>query len=178
MRIAAKSFRVILVKVACTRDKNYTCRLVVVTRPLLWDGGMAEDHGAPEAGQLPRAWTKDCRDRVAKERASNGTKERVHRASRLQCFSLGDDRSASGSGDVSLTIFIASLSCSKSLTSFTNRTFHFSGHPGFMAFERNGKFGRIQCQRSKESSSSSRGKRSIPLQDRESQSHPRELSVN
>ena len=27
---------------------------VVVTRPLSRDGGMAEDHGAPEAEQLPR----------------------------------------------------------------------------------------------------------------------------
>ena len=32
--------------------------VVVVTRPLSRDGGMAEDHGAPEAGQLPRAWTR------------------------------------------------------------------------------------------------------------------------
>ena len=24
---------------------------------------MAEDHGAPEAGQLPRVWTRGCRDR-------------------------------------------------------------------------------------------------------------------
>ena len=32
---------------------------------------MAEDHGASEAGQLPKAWTRDCkeRERVAKERA-------------------------------------------------------------------------------------------------------------
>ena len=29
--------------------------VVVVTQPLLKDGGMAEDHGAPEAGQLLRA---------------------------------------------------------------------------------------------------------------------------
>ena len=34
--------------------------VVVVTRPLPRDGGMAEDHGAPasEARQLPRAWTR------------------------------------------------------------------------------------------------------------------------
>ena len=32
--------------------------VVVVTRPLPRDGGMAEDHGAPEAGQLPKAWTR------------------------------------------------------------------------------------------------------------------------
>ena len=42
----------------------------------------------------------------------------------------------------------------ESSTSFTNSFFHFSGPPGFRrafhAVERNGKFGRIQCQRSKE----------------------------
>ena len=63
--------------------------------------------------------------------------------------------------DVSLAIFITSVSGSESLASFTNRTFHLSRPPGFRrAFdvaERNGKFGRIQCQRGKESSN--RGKR-------------------
>ena len=37
--------------------------VVVVTRPLPRDGGMAEDHGAPEASQFPRAWTSGRRDR-------------------------------------------------------------------------------------------------------------------
>ena len=33
-------------------------------------GGMAEDHGASEARQLPRVWTRGLkRERVAKERA-------------------------------------------------------------------------------------------------------------
>ena len=32
--------------------------LLLVTRPLPRDGGMAEDHGAPEAEQLPRVWTR------------------------------------------------------------------------------------------------------------------------
>ena len=90
------------------------------------------------------------------------------RASRLPCLSLalGDDRrSASGSGDVhvSLAIFITFVSGSESLASFTDRTFHFSGSPSFrMAFdavERNGRFGRIQCQRSQESSSRDKRKR-------------------
>ena len=71
----------------------------------------------------------------------------------------------SGSEDVSLAIFITSMSGSDSLPSFTNHFFHFSGPPGFgIAFdaaERNGRFGRIQCQRGKESSS--RGKRRIFL---------------
>ena len=55
----------------------------------------------------------------------------------------------SGSKDVSLTIFIASVSGSENLTSFVNR---FSGLPSFrMAFDAaksNRKFDRIQCQRS------------------------------
>ena len=67
----------------------------------------------------------------------------------------------SGSRDVSLTIFITSISGGESFTSFTNRFFHFSGPLGlrlaFDASERNGIFGRIQCQRSEESRS--RGKR-------------------
>ena len=25
-------------------------------------GGMAEDHGAPEAGKLPRIWTRGCKE--------------------------------------------------------------------------------------------------------------------
>ena len=73
---------------------------------------------------------------------------RERRASRLPCLSHGDDRhSTPGSKDVSLAIFIASVSGSKSLTSFTNRFFHFSGPPGFRrafdAAERNGGFSRI-----------------------------------
>ena len=32
--------------------------------------GIAEDHRAPEAGQLPRAWIRGRKDRVAKERAA------------------------------------------------------------------------------------------------------------
>ena len=31
---------------------------------------MAEDHGAPEARQLPKAWTRGHRERLAKERAA------------------------------------------------------------------------------------------------------------
>ena len=61
------------------------------------------------------------------------------RASHLPCLSLGlgdDGRGASRSGDVGLAIFITSVSGSKSLASFTNRTFHLSRSPGFrMAFD-------------------------------------------
>ena len=101
------------------------------------------------------------------KRASNRAKIRVYRfrvrfgqkrrASGLPCRSLGDDRrSASGSSDVSLVIFITSVSGSESFASFTNPFFHFSGPPGFRmvldAAEKNGRFGCIQCQRSEESS--------------------------
>ena len=44
--------------------------VVVVTRPLPRDGGMAEDHGAPEAGQLPRAWTRGRRETRNRKRVS------------------------------------------------------------------------------------------------------------
>ena len=77
-------------------------------------------------------------------RASDIAKKRVYRyrvrlrwerrASRLPCLSLGlgdDWRGASRSGDVSLAIFITSVSDSKSLASFTNRFFHLSRPPGF-----------------------------------------------
>ena len=66
------------------------------------------------------------RRRVHRFRVKSG-QERA--ASRLPCLSLdcGDDRqSTSGSRDVDLTIFIISVSCSKSLRSFTNSTLHFS----------------------------------------------------
>ena len=76
----------------------------------------------------------------------------------------------SGSGDVGLTIFITSVSDGESLRSFTNCFFHFSGPPGvrlaFDAAERNGRFGRIQCQRSKESSSREKRKRRVFLCER------------
>ena len=43
---------------------------VIVTPPFPRDGGLAEDHGAPEAGQFPRAWTSGRRDSVPKERTA------------------------------------------------------------------------------------------------------------
>ena len=93
---------------------------------------------------------------------------REERASRPPCLSLGNDRRCtSKSGDVSLAIFIAFVSGSESLAFFTNRFFHLSGPPGFrMAFdaaERNRRFGRIQCQRGKESSSRGKTKRPVFL---------------
>ena len=43
---------------------------VVVSRPLPRDGGMAKDHGAPEAGQLSTACTTGRRETESRQRAS------------------------------------------------------------------------------------------------------------
>ena len=42
--------------------------LLLFTRPLPRDGGMAEDHGAPEAGQLPRVWTRGHKETKSERR--------------------------------------------------------------------------------------------------------------
>ena len=63
---------------ACLRDKYFphfavraVSRVVVAaTRSLPRNGGMAEDHGAPEAGQLHRAWTRGRRGTESRQRAS------------------------------------------------------------------------------------------------------------
>ena len=47
--------------------------LLLFTRPLPRDGGMVDDHGAPEAGQLPRVWTRGRKETVCRQRVS-GTK--------------------------------------------------------------------------------------------------------
>ena len=61
----------------------------------------------------------------------------------------------------------SAIAVSESLMSFTNRFFHFSEPPGirmvFDTAERNGRFGFIQCQRSKESSRRGTRKRRIFL---------------
>ena len=45
--------------------------VVVVHYPTLpRDGGMAEDHGAPEAVQLSRAWTRRRRETESRQRVS------------------------------------------------------------------------------------------------------------
>ena len=105
--------------------------------------------------------------RVYKFRVRFGQKRR---ASCLPClnFGLGNDRRGTTEAEiVSLAIFITSVSGSKSLASFTNRFIHLSRPPGFrMAFdaaERNGRFGHIQCQRRKKSSSRGKRKRRVFL---------------
>ena len=47
--------------------------LLLFTRPLPRDGGMAEDHGAPEAGQLPRVWTRGRTETENCRRVSGAT---------------------------------------------------------------------------------------------------------
>ena len=44
--------------------------VVVFTCALPRDGGMAEDHGAPEAGQLPRVWNRNRIETESRQRAS------------------------------------------------------------------------------------------------------------
>ena len=44
--------------------------LLLFTRPLPRDGGMAKDHGAPEAEQLPRVWTRGRRETESCQRVS------------------------------------------------------------------------------------------------------------
>ena len=43
---------------------------VVFARPLPRDGGMAEDHGAPDTQQLPKAWTRGRKETESRRRAS------------------------------------------------------------------------------------------------------------
>ena len=113
-------------------------------------------------------------------RSNNRTEKKIHRfmvwfrrgrwACCLPCLirGFGDNRQGmSGSRGLGLTIFINSMSGRKSLTSFAYRFFHFSRLPGlklsFDAAERNGRFGRVQCQRSKESSSRQKRKKQVFL---------------
>ena len=91
-------------------------------------------------------------------------------ACHLPCLSLGFDnnrRGMLGSRDVSLAILVTSMSGSKILTYFAYGIFHFRRPPGlelaFDAAERNEKFGRIQCQRSKESNSVEKRNREVFL---------------
>ena len=79
-----------------------------------------------------------------------------------------------GSGDVSLTIVITSVSSSESLESFTNRFFHMSRPPGFRntfdAVKRNGRFGRIRVREVKRAAAEEReiGENSFAEGQRES----------
>ena len=82
----------------------------------------------------------------------------------------------SGGRNISLTIFIAAMSGSKSLMPLSYRFFHFRRPPGLrLAFDaavRNGKFGLIYCQRRKESIFLQKDSES---QSKKKQSRPNEL---
>ena len=49
---------------------RYMLLLLLFTRPLPRDGGMAEDHEAPEAGQLSRVWTRGHKETESRQRVS------------------------------------------------------------------------------------------------------------
>ena len=44
--------------------------LLLITRPLPRDGGMTEDHEAPEARKLPKVWTRGCWETECRQRVS------------------------------------------------------------------------------------------------------------
>ena len=44
--------------------------LLLVTQPLLRDGGMVADHRAPETRQLPKVWTRGRRETESHQRVS------------------------------------------------------------------------------------------------------------
>ena len=45
--------------------------VIVATQPLPRDGDVVEDHGAPEAGKLSRAWTKARKEIESRQKASS-----------------------------------------------------------------------------------------------------------
>ena len=57
-------------KLELVSDRSEIPRNVLLfSRPLPRDGGMAENHGAPEAGQLSGAWTRGRRVTESHQRA-------------------------------------------------------------------------------------------------------------
>ena len=51
-------------------EKQKLLTVLIVNRPFPMDGGMVEDHEAPEAGQLSRVWTRGRRETKSRQRAS------------------------------------------------------------------------------------------------------------
>ena len=45
---------------------------------------MAEDHGAPEAGQLPRVWTRGRRETESRQRVSGAKSLSVDRQNKMR----------------------------------------------------------------------------------------------
>ena len=131
------------------RDRKVEPQVVGVDRSRLPGRGTVREVRRGGRGASNRAKKRVNRFRVRFKRERKGR--------RLPCLSpgLGDDRrGASGRGD-------------ESLESFINRIFHLTRPPGFRrafnAAERNGRFGRIQCQRGKENSSRGKRKRRVLL---------------
>ena len=64
----------LLFSLTATRLLDSNCLkycVVVATRPLPSNGGMAEDHEAPETGQLPRAWIKGRKETESCKKTSS-----------------------------------------------------------------------------------------------------------
>ena len=59
---------------------------VVVTQPLPKDSGMAEKQGVAEAKQLPRLWTRGCKEIESCQRASDATSLKLEYAERDERF--------------------------------------------------------------------------------------------
>ena len=60
--------------------QNLLLFLLLVTPPLPRDGGMAEDHGAPETGQLPRVWTRGRKETQSRQTVSGAKSPQLHSA--------------------------------------------------------------------------------------------------
>ena len=54
--------------------------LLLITRPLPRDGGMAGSHGATEARQLPRVWTRGRRETESRQRVSDANSPKLDSA--------------------------------------------------------------------------------------------------
>ena len=68
MKVKKKSSEVR--RVHCMIHRYTLLLLLLATRPLPRDGGMAEDHGAPEAGLLSRVWTRGRTETESRQRVS------------------------------------------------------------------------------------------------------------
>ena len=55
---------------AVKKSCRWNALLLLITRPLPRDGGMAEDHKAPEVEQLSRVWTRGRKETESRQRVS------------------------------------------------------------------------------------------------------------
>ena len=56
--------------------------VVVATRLLPRDGSIAEDHGAPEAGKIPKAWSRDRKETESPQKA---------KAQKVRCWTVQNE---------------------------------------------------------------------------------------